>query len=410
MRFVGALALLAACASTPDSPAPASGGATAGDAANAGSPSAGGSPAGGGAGTTTSGAPAAGGDEGVDPPTGMAIVYVSGTGHSNTVWAYDLDKGTGALSKRAEFDAGANPSYLALDPARTHLYACNADDSVEGGVTALAIASDGALTLLNHQTGSDGGFAHLALDPSGKFVLAASFGGGSVSVFPIEGDGQVAAQLTSLDFGDNSTAHAIAFDASGAHVLVPTLRLDAIQQLLFSADGMLSANTPAFVATAAGAGPRHLAVHPGGKWALVVNEVDSSVASYALSSEGTLTASHVISTVPEGTLLENTGSHIELSPDGRFVYASNRGHDSIAVFGFDAESGELTLVEHESTRGSTPRDFDLDPSGEVVVVANQESNDLSVYAVEPDGSLTPLGETTPAPSSPRTVQILDLLH
>jgi 6-phosphogluconolactonase len=146
-------------------------------------------------------------------------------------------------------------------------------------------------------------------------------------------------------------------------------------------------------------------VHPNGKLAFVINEANSTVTSYQLSSQGTLTATTTISTLPPEFVGENTGAHIELSPDGQFAYASNRGHDSIAAYAVDASSGTLTLLEHESTRGLTPRDFDIDPNGDLLIVANQESDTLTVYALEADGSLSPLGAPVAAPASPRAVQI-----
>jgi 6-phosphogluconolactonase len=335
---------------------------------------------------------------------GFPIVFVASSGGGGAVRAYDLDKATGALTQRGgDYDAGPSPSYLALDPGRTHLYASSAEAS--GGVAALAIGKDGALTQLNHQPGSDGGFAHLAVDPASQLVLAASFEGGGVSVFPIASDGSLEAEAQHVDFGDGAYAHAIAFDQAGEHVLVPTLGLDQIQQLVLGQDGMLTPNSPAFVATAAGAGPRHIVVHPGFQLAFVVNEVDSTVTPYQLAGSGTLTPGTPISMLPAGGFAgENTGAHIEISPDGRFVYASNRGHDSIVVYAVDQTSGALTLVEHEPTRGLTPRDFDVDPNGQILIVANQESDNLSVYAIESDGTLTPLGTPTPSGPSPRCVQ------
>jgi 6-phosphogluconolactonase len=389
--------------------------ASGGKAAIAGQPSTGGSePQAGGSGAV-GGAGASGGDTAVagsmsgsagsiavQPDAGVPIVLVASSGGG--VRVYDLNKQSGALTQRGgDYDAGPSPSYLALDPARTHLYVSSAEAA--GGVAALGIGPDGELTLLGHQTGSDGGFAHLAVDPTGKHVVAASFEGGGVSVFPVAADGMLLAEIVHLDFGDGARAHAVAFDEGGQHVLVPTLGLDRVQQLLLAADGTLSANTPAFASTPAGAGPRHIAIHPTFELAFVINEVDSTVTPFQLSAQGTLAAGTSVSTLPaSGFAGENTGAHIEVSPDGRFVYASNRGHDSIVVYAVEQSSGALTLVEHEPTRGLTPRDFDVDPKGETLIVANQESDNLSVYAIEQDGTLTPLGTPTPSGPSPRCVQ------
>ncbi|HYQ15385.1 MAG TPA: beta-propeller fold lactonase family protein, partial [Polyangiaceae bacterium] len=181
--------------------------------------------------------------------------------------------------------------------------------------------------------------------------------------------------------------------------------LDKVQQLTIGAGGMLGPNTPASVATVGGAGPRHIAVHPNGTLAFVANELDSTVTPYQLSADGKLTAGTPVSSVPAGAAGNNKGAHVEVSPNGRFVYASNRGHNSIAVFSADPTTGALTLIETEPTRGNTPRDFDVDPNGEVLIVANQDSATLSVYKIEEDGGLSPLGTPTPSAPMPSAVQI-----
>jgi 6-phosphogluconolactonase len=338
--------------------------------------------------------------------SGSPVVFVGGFGANYPLRVYDLDKTTGALTQRgSDVDAGTDPSYLALDPTRRHLYAANENDSADGGITALSIGADGKLTKLNHQTGSDKGFTYVAVDPSGKFVLGASYNGGSVSVFPIKADGSIGAEIDNVDFGADAKAHSIGFDQTGKYVLVPTLGAGQVQQLLLGEDGMLRPNTPPNVAAPSGAGPRHIAVHPNGKLVFVANELNSTLTPYQLSADGKLTAGTTVSSLPAGFSGSNKGAHVELSPDGRFVYASNRGHDSIAVFAADQSSGALTLVEHESTRGKTPREFDVDPNGDVLIVANQDSASLSVYKIEENGGLTPLGSPTASAPSPCAVQI-----
>jgi 6-phosphogluconolactonase len=380
---------------------------SAGSAGQGGSSALGGSS--GNAGGTAGAGTAGGGNAGSSSAgtlLGSPVVFVGGFGANYPLRVYDLDKTTGALTQRGgDFDAGADPSYLALDPTRTHLYAANENDGAEGGVTALSIGADGKLTKLNHQTGSDKGFTHVAVDPSGKFVLGASYNGGSVSVFPISADGSVGAEIDNVDFGPDSKAHCVGFDKTGKYVLIPTLGAGQVQQLQLGADGMLSPSTPPNVTAPSGAGPRHIAVHPNGKLAFVANELNSTLTPYQLSADGKLTAGTTVSSLPTDFNGTNKGAHVELSPDGRFVYASNRGHNSIAVFSADPTTGALTLVEHEPTRGNTPRDFDVDPNGDVLIVANQDSANLSVYKIEPDGSLTPLGSPTPSAPNPSAVQI-----
>lgn len=344
--------------------------------------------------------------------TGTPIVIVGGYDYGSSSYplrTFDIDKATGALTQRgSDVDAGPNPSYLALGPSGRVLYVANETDDAAGGLTAVAMGDDGALTFLNHQTGSDGGFTYVAVDPSGSYALGASYNGGSVSVFPIEGDGSLGAELESRDFGDGAQSHAVGFVATGGFVLVPNKGNDEVAQLVLGADGMLADNTPGSVASGAGAGPRHIALDPNGEFAFVINELDSSLTSYALSMSGTLTAGATVSTLPDGFQGQNSGAHVELSPNGRFLYASNRGHDSIAVFEVDATSGALSLLEHEPTRGSTPRGFETDPAGDVLVVANQDSGTLAVFAVAADGNLSPLGDPVNGPPSPAAVQFVYL--
>ncbi|HEY3496931.1 MAG TPA: lactonase family protein, partial [Polyangiaceae bacterium] len=381
----------------------ASGGKAGGGAGNGGAGAGGGGAAGAGA-AGQSGAGAG--------PTGTPVVYVGGYSQGNAVYpfaTYDLDKTTGALTRRANtVDAGRSPTYIAVAPSRRFLYVANEADDASGGVTALAIGDGGALTPLNHQTGSDGGLVHLAVSPDGQYVVAASYNGGSASVFPIMSDGSLGAEISNRDFGQNAQTHCIAFDASGSHLFVPNKGNDEIALLLLGEDGMLSPNTPAAVPAADGAGPRHVALAPGGTLAFVIDELDSTMTPYTVSSSGVLAAGSSVSTLPAGFSGQNSGAHVEVSPDGRFVYGSNRGHDSIVVFSAAAATGALALVEHEPSGGNTPRDFDMDPQGEVLVVANQNSNSLKVFRIGDDGALTPLGSGASGQQSAAAVQIVYL--
>lgn len=343
-------------------------------------------------------------------PLGTPMVVVGGFDYASDTYPltiYDIDVESGALSERGSIDAGPNPSYLALAPTASVLYVANEVDSPLGGLTALSIADDGTLSVLNHQSGSDGGFTYVAVDPTGSFALGASYNGGSISVFPIESDGSLGPETATRDFGDMAQSHAVGFDPSGAYVLVPNKGNDEVAQLLLGSDGSLSDNTPASVSAAGGSGPRHIAVHPNGQLAFVMNELDSTMTPYQLSETGTLTAGTTVSTRAGGGG-QNSGAHVELSPDGGFVYGSNRGDDDIVVFSADQITGELSLLEHESTRGRTPRDFEVDPAGRVLIAANQDSGDLSVYAIAEDGSLDPLGQPSSGPPSPAAVQMIYL--
>jgi 6-phosphogluconolactonase len=361
------------------------------------------------------GAGASGGGGSAGAPALLApLVYVGGFGDF-PLRVYELNKQTGALTQRGGDEAGGpSPSYLALDPSETHLYNTNEDDGNGAGVTAHHIKADGSLEPLNHQAGTDKtpqscngscGFTHLAVDPTGKFVVAASYNGGSVSVFPINQDGSLATERQLVDFGGQAAAHCVAFDGAGQYVFVPTLGLDRVQQLKLGTDGMLSVNTPPDVASAPGAGPRHIVVRPGGTLAYVINETDSTLTPYALSADGKLDPGVSVSSLPAGFSGESYGQHVEVTADGRFVYGSNVGHDSIAVFAAAQSTGALTHLQDQPSGGAWPRDFDVDPNGQVLVVANRDSNSLVVFAIGQDGKLTPVGQPTTVPGEPTSVVI-----
>lgn len=361
----------------------------------------------GGAGGGSVGADAAGASSAADPEPRTAVVYVGGYGDAYPLGIYNLDKEEGTLTSiGTSTEAGSNPSYLAVS-GRT-LYAANERDDSQGGLTALSIADDGSLARLNHQTGSDGGFAHVAIDPSGSFALAASYNGGSISLFPIEDDGSLGPELEHVDFGDGAQSHCVGFDPTGSFVLVPNKGNDEIAQLLLGTDGSLTPNTPPRIATAPGAGPRHIAVSDDGTRAWVMNELSSTMTPYQLNDAGTLSAGTTVSTRAAGSNGPNTGAHVEITPDARFVYGSNRGDDTIVVFAADPITGELTLVGHEPTRGAVPRDFEVDPEGDVLIVANQDSQNLVVFSIGGDGSLEPLGDVVEAPPLPVAVQLVYL--
>jgi 6-phosphogluconolactonase len=345
----------------------------------------------------------AGGSAGARP-SGDPVVYVAG---SADVSAYRFNRSTGEFVEiQAEAGLGPGPSYLAISPQDSRIViVTNEDDGPMGGLTSAVVDNDGALSKVHHVTGSDGGFTHVAIAPNGNLALAASYNGGSVSVFSIGTDATLGGEIDNVDFGNGAQSHCVAFDREGTHVLVPNKGNDEVAQLLLGEEGMLTPNTPSSVATANGAGPRHIALHPNGTLAFVINELDSTMTPYRVSDSVTLTAGTPVSTLPAGFSGQNSGAHVELTPDGRFVYGSNRGHDSIVVFSADQATGALTFVEHEPSGGRTPRDFDMDPYGEFIVVANQQSSNLAAFRVEADGTLTPFGDPVSGPSGARGVLI-----
>jgi 6-phosphogluconolactonase len=345
---------------------------------------------------------------GAAPSSGKAVVYVGGFGEA-PLSLYDLDKSTGVLTERpGKVDAGPEPTCLALDASGKHLYVCSEDDGEAGGVTTFDIAADGSLTERNHRSGSDGGFTSLAISPSGKLIAGASYGGGSASLFPINADGSVGAEVDVFDFGGGAQSHGVGWDPTGKFLLVTTKGADAVQQLKAADNGTLLANTPQSVPTAPDSGPRHVAVHPSGKLAFVVTENGSTVIPYQLSAAGTLTAGTVVSSLPAGWDGQNTGAHVELSLDGQLLYASNRGHDSVGVFSVNQDNGALTLLQHAMVNGASPHDFDVDREGKLLITANRRGNSLSVLKIGADGRLSAVGAAVPTREEPTAVLIHDL--
>ena len=320
-----------------------------------------------------------------------AVVYVSG--YATTIGRYMLDATTGALTSVGTTTATGSPSFLAVDPARRHLYAV---DEANSKVEAFAIdAASGALTHLGSDAASGGsGPAHLSVDGSGKWVLVANYGSGDVGILPIAGDGSLG-PATSLHAGAN--AHEVVLDGGNRFAWVPCLGSNYVAQYSFdAAAGTLTAQTPATVATPAGSGPRHLALHPTRAFAYLIEESDSMVDALGVDAGGKLTLLQRQSTRAAGATGTNTGAEVQVHPSGNFVYVSNRGDDDLGVFAVGSD-GTLTPVAHTKTGGQTPRHFSLDPAGRWLLVANQASGDVRVFAIDAAaGTLTPAGAPVPA--------------
>lgn len=336
-------------------------------------------------------------DSGVDTGTsrGPVVAYASGYGTDIDVFA--VDPTTGVLAARSSITAGdPSPSFLALRPGGANLYAVG--ETSPGRVGAYAIAKDGgALTYLGGVSSTGNGPAHVSVDPSGKWVMVANYGDGAIAVYPIGGDGTLGSPSDTRNAGMN--AHMIVADASDHFVFVPCLGSDYVAQYRFdAATGVLAPNDPPTFTTASGAGPRHIAFHPDGKHAYLVDETVSVIESLAFDpATGLLSRIETQSTRAAGASGKNTDAEVAVHPSGKWVYASNRGDDDIAVFAVDGATGKLTLVENAKTGGQTPRSFGLDPSGAFLYVANQDGGgELTSFAVSAaDGRLSPIGSAIP---------------
>jgi 6-phosphogluconolactonase len=329
---------------------------------------------------------------------------------SKGIYVSRLDVSSGALSAPELAAEVTNPSFLAVHPARDSLYAVNEvgdyGGKPTGSVTAFAIdRSTGKLRQLNQQSSAGAGPAHLVVDKSGQNVLVANYGGGSVTVLPIGQDGGLKPASASLQHTGSGVnpqrqkephAHSVNLDPDNRLAYVADLGIDKILIYRFNAgNGSLVTNDPPFVSVQAGAGPRHFAIHPQGRFAYVINELQCTVTAFSRDPmKGGLTPLQTISTLPPGqtVLPAYSGADVQVHPSGRFLYGSTRGHDSIVVFAIDQTSGMLTLVQNEPTGGQTPRGFGIDPSGAYLLAANQRSDSVVVFRIDPQtGRLTSTG-------------------
>ncbi len=318
--------------------------------------------------------------------------------NSKGIYRLEMDPATGKLSNLSLAGEGKNPSFLAIHPNRRFLYAVgeveDIGDKKGGGVSAFAIdPKTGNLKLLNQQPSGGPGPCHLVVDKAGKCVLAANYGGGSAVVLPIQKDGSLGGQTSFIQHKGHSVnkqrqegphAHSINLDPANHHAFVADLGLDAVLIYRFNADNCtLTRNDPSAAPVSPGAGPRHFAFHPSGKFAYVINEMHNTITAFRYDPDkGALTKTQTISTLPKDFTGESYTAEVVVHPSGKFVYGSNRGHNSIAVFTVNEQTGELTAAGHQGENINTPRNFALDPSGKFCLVANQGSDSMVVFRVE----------------------------
>jgi 6-phosphogluconolactonase len=334
---------------------------------------------------------------------------------SKGIYAYRFEPSTGALTPLNTPAETKNPSFLATDPEGRFLYAVNEIGDYEGksagSVTSFAMdRATGKLTMLNTVSTKGDGPCHLMVDNTGKMLVVANYGGGSVAAFPIRPDGKLGAASyfdqhtgkgANAERQEGPHAHCAAISQNNRFAFVADLGLDKIFSYhVDPSSGKLTPNSPPSTSVAAGAGPRHFAIHPNQRWAYVINEIQSTITAFRYyDTRGTLKETQTISTLPADFHGENTTAEIAIHPGGNFVYGSNRGHDSIAVYSVDKRTGKLTLVEHVPTQGKQPRNFALDPGGRFLLAANQKSDNIVEFRVDAKtGKLTPTGATLNIPA------------
>ena len=355
-------------------------------------------------------------------PNKPYLVYVgtyTNKTESKGIYAYSFDPGTGKLSSLGVAAESEDPSFLALHPSGKYLYAVNETDHFggqkSGALSAFSIdPKSGKLTLLNQVATRGPGPCHISLDQTGKFALVANYDGGSVATFPVHDDGSVGEAADLVQHHGSSVnkerqegphAHWIATSPDNRFALAADLGLDEVLIYHFNGTkGTLSPNTPAFAKVNPGAGPRHLAFHPNGKFAYVLTEMEDSVTVFAYkASNGSLLPLQTVSAL--STLRGDykglkEAAEIAVHPNGKYLYASNRaGIDTISAFSIDPGKGTLHLKNEYPTMGKTPRNFAIDPTGKFLLAANQESNNIVVFRIDGvTGALSPTGDLVEVPA------------
>lgn len=346
---------------------------------------------------------------------GYTTPDASGRPRGEGIGVFRLADATGALSPVQTVRDIVNPSYLVLGAGGRNVYAVREVSDTAGGKHGAieAFARDqvtGRLTLLNQQPSHGADPCHLSVDGSGRFLFAANYTSGSIACFPLGPRGELrpASQVhqhhgIGLNPGRQAGphAHAILPDPTNHYVLAVDLGLDRVLVYQFDSEtGALQPHDPPAALVNGGSGPRHLAFAPNTATAYLVHELDSTLSASAWNAEaGTLHTVGTWSTLPEGYVGISWAAAVRVAPSGRYVYASNRGHDSIAIFQVDDDTGGLTPRGHVSSGGRTPRDFALSPDGALLLAANQASGTLVAFNVDRDsGALSATGAVTPFPT------------
>ncbi len=358
-------------------------------------------------------------DEAAAPGTSEEfVVYVGTYTHetSEGIYAFRFDASTGEMSPPELVSSIESPSFLTIHPNRRFLYAVS--ETKDGSVTAFSFDQKSPqLTKLNTVSAHGDLPCHLNVDKTGSTLAIANYSTGNVVSYPIKSDGslQEAASIMQHEgTGFNPRqqpgplAHSADFSPDNRFLLVSDKGLDRIYIYAFDpADSSLEPNDPPFAEVKPGSGPRHFVFHPTGRYGYVINELASTVTAFSYdASGGVLDELQTIPALPEDYSEPSYAAEIAIHPSGRFLYGSNRGHDSIAVFSVNADTGALDSVEYASTGGSTPRNFAIDPTGRYLLAANQQSDTVVLYQIDSEtGRLTPTGDSL-AVDAPVCLQFL----
>jgi 6-phosphogluconolactonase len=331
------------------------------------------------------------------PVRALFVGTYTSTGKSEGIYVCVMNAETGELVRLRSFKS-TNPSFLAIDRSKRFLYAVNEVGEYAGkpggGVSAFAIEPGTTnLRLLNEQASEGADPCHLSIDRKGKTLLVANYTGGSISALPIRSDGTLGRAVDVKQHVGSSIkeqqkaahAHCIILDRSERYALAADLGIDKVMIYRFDpATGKLTEGKQPSAELHGGAGPRHLTFHPNGKYVYVINELDSTMTTFKYNPvNGTLDVIETVSTLPGDFSGTSYCADVHVSPSGKFLYGSNRGHNSIVVFEIDPRTGKLKQLEHVSTEGKWPRNFTIDPSGRFLLVANQHTDNVVVFNIDP---------------------------
>ena len=314
------------------------------------------------------------------------------------IYVFRMNPSDGGLTP-LQVEQIPNPSYLALDPSLQHLYSVN--EMTDGGVSAFSInQANGTLSFVNMQPTNGQDTTHLSVQPSGQYLFAASYTSGNFQVFRINSDGSIGDMTDNFQDVGNGTgpnparqeaphAHQILTDFDGNHVFGVDLGADKVNVWnLDPSTGVLNPNTVPYAAIASGSGPRHMAFHPDRQHAYVLSELVSAVTVFTYDPvRAAFIWQQTISALPPDFTGSNTAAEIRIHPSGRFLYTTNRGHNSVAIFKIEPDTGELEVIGWESTRGQWPRGMNIDPSGTFLYAANQNTDNIAVFRIQPAGRL-----------------------
>ena len=337
------------------------------------------------------------------------LVYIGAytRNKSKGIYVSRFDAGSGKMTPPELAVEVANPSFVAIHPSGRFLYSVSemgGSGGKEGAVSAFSIdKAGGKLTLLNQQSSRGGGPCHLNVDKTGRMLVVVNYGTGSVASLPLDADGKLREAASFFQHAGSSAnpkrqagphAHSVNFSPDNRFAIVCDLGLDKVfMYKVFPEKGILTPGDPPFAAVKPGSGPRHFAFHPNGKLAFVINEMASTVTSFAWQP-GRLREIETVSTLPPDFKGDTSTAEVAVHPSGRYLYGSNRGHDSLAMFSIDAKTGMLTPMGHTPAGGKVPRNFCIDPTGSYLIAAHQNSDSLAVFQIDrATGKLTPTGQT-----------------